>query len=29
VQGRLELNDDVNKNLFYILHDAEFIRVVR
>jgi hypothetical protein len=29
VRGRLELNDDINKNLFYILHDAEFIRVVR
>lgn len=29
VRGRLELNDDVNQNLFYILHDAEFIRHVR
>lgn len=29
VQGRLELNDDVSKNLFYILHDAEFVRIVR
>jgi hypothetical protein len=29
VRGRLELNDDVNKNLFYILHDAEFIRIMR
>lgn len=29
VKGRLELNDDVNQNLFYILHDAEFVRHVR
>lgn len=29
VRGRLELNDDVSKNLFYILHDAEFVRIVR
>ncbi|MBE0638184.1 MAG: DUF3299 domain-containing protein [Bacteroidales bacterium] len=29
VKGRLELNVDVNKNLFYILHDAQWVRTIK
>jgi len=29
VKGRLELNDDVDKNLFYILREAKWIRTYR
>lgn len=29
VKGRLELNEDVNKNLFYILHDARWVRTIK
>jgi hypothetical protein len=29
VKGILELNDDVNKNLFYILRDAKYVRTIK
>lgn len=29
VKGRLELNDDVDKNLFYILREAKYVRTYR
>lgn len=29
VKGRLELNEDVNQNLFYILRDAKYVRTIK
>lgn len=29
VKGRLELNEDVNQNLFYILRDAKWVRTIK